>query len=215
MGYIYYIENMINHKKYVGKTLFSVEKRFNQHVADSQREGIKERPLYRAFHKYGIENFQCFVLEECQDEILDMRECFWIQKLGTFHKGYNATLGGEGTKKIIIEEAVLRKMYEEHKTPRDVAQFYNCSLDLVSSYSNRYGIYWSGHQQRHDIQCMLGGTVIKEFYSAGEAARWLIENNYSSAECDSLIINIMRCCKNTRRSCCNFQWKFKAIGGLV
>jgi len=53
--------------------------------------------LYKAFNKYGIENFSIAKIEECPDEALFEREKYWIKELNTYHFGYNATLGGEGT----------------------------------------------------------------------------------------------------------------------
>jgi len=35
MGYIYVITNLINSKKYVGKTTITIEERFNEHCKDS------------------------------------------------------------------------------------------------------------------------------------------------------------------------------------
>ena len=57
MSYIYKIINDINDKIYVGKTDFSIEKRFKEHCADAFRERNEKRPLYAAMRKYGIEHF--------------------------------------------------------------------------------------------------------------------------------------------------------------
>ena len=65
MSYIYVITNNINGKQYVGKTNFSLQKRFQEHINDSKRSTKEHRPLYNAFNKYGIENFSIKVLEEC------------------------------------------------------------------------------------------------------------------------------------------------------
>jgi len=65
MSYIYAITNNINGKQYVGKTNFSLQKRFQEHIRDSKQRIKEHRPLYNAFNKYGIENFSIKVLEEC------------------------------------------------------------------------------------------------------------------------------------------------------
>ena len=64
MGFIYKIINNINDKVYIGKTDFSIEKRWAEHKKDSQKD-LKNRPLYRAMNKYGIENFSIEIVEEC------------------------------------------------------------------------------------------------------------------------------------------------------
>lgn len=46
--------------------------------------------------KYGIENFDFYILEECEPVELDDREIYWIDALDTYNHGYNMTLGGSG-----------------------------------------------------------------------------------------------------------------------
>ena len=57
MAFIYVITNDVNGKQYVGKTNFSLERRFREHIADSKRERCNKRPLYSAMNKYGVEHF--------------------------------------------------------------------------------------------------------------------------------------------------------------
>ena len=44
-GIIYKITNNINNKAYIGKTLNSLEHRFNEHKRDSRKESCEKRPL--------------------------------------------------------------------------------------------------------------------------------------------------------------------------
>ena len=74
MSYIYVITNDINNKQYVGKTNFSIDKRFQEHINDSKRTRYEKRPLYNAMNKYGIEHFSVKELEKCNESIVNERE---------------------------------------------------------------------------------------------------------------------------------------------
>ena len=68
MGYIYCITNLINSKRYIGKTVNNIQQRFEEHCKDSQKNRYKKRPLYDAFNKYGIENFKVEEIEYVEDD---------------------------------------------------------------------------------------------------------------------------------------------------
>lgn len=55
MAFIYKITNLVNGKVYIGKTEETIEKRFRQHLSESNKDRCKNRPLYRAIRKYGKE----------------------------------------------------------------------------------------------------------------------------------------------------------------
>lgn len=99
MGYIYCITNIVNGKMYVGQT-YDYEYRWARHKKDYKYSYNDSIILYRAFRKYGLENFDFKVVEECDDSIMSDKEMYWIAKLNTFVKdthsnGYNMTRGGE------------------------------------------------------------------------------------------------------------------------
>ena len=101
MGYIYKITNIINGKVYIGKTEFTIKRRFKQHCEDCKKERLNEvRPLYRAMKKYGVDNFISEEIEQCDNSILCDREKYWIQYYDSYKHGYNATIGGDGTPRI-------------------------------------------------------------------------------------------------------------------
>lgn len=97
MGFIYKITNQINQKIYIGKTAFSIQKRFQQHKKKAFSDEYN-RHLYNAIKKYSIQNFTIEKIQECDNSILDQREKYWISFFNSTNpkKGYNMTLGGQG-----------------------------------------------------------------------------------------------------------------------
>lgn len=90
-GVIYKITNKINGKSYVGKTTMLLNQRMASHrCADTV--------IGKAIRKYGWENFNVEVLEECETaEQLNEREIFWIAALNCkTPNGYNRSNGGDG-----------------------------------------------------------------------------------------------------------------------
>ena len=94
MGYIYKITNNINNKCYIGKTERTVQTRWAEHIQPNKLN--LDLPLYRAFSKYGIDNFSIEEIEQCDNAILDDREIYWIDYFDACRNGYNCTAGGEG-----------------------------------------------------------------------------------------------------------------------
>lgn len=129
---IYKITNKINNKAYIGKSS-NIENRWKYHIQRKDYEKEYEKPLYRAFRKYGIENFNFEIIEILNDldykEKSNDRECYWINFYNTYgSNGYNGTKGGDGGQtvadarvtygKLTREEVLyLRKRYAECKYP--------------------------------------------------------------------------------------------------
>ena len=116
MAYIYLIKNNVNNKVYVGKTELSIVERFKEHIRNSRKERCKNRPLYRAMDKYGVENFTVSMIEETDRP--EDREVFWIAFYDSYKNGYNATLGGDG-KKYLDYDLILstyEKLHNAHRT---------------------------------------------------------------------------------------------------
>lgn len=92
---IYKIENKINGKVYIGQSV-DVYRRLKKHIWEIENNnGV----LYKAFKKYGIENFTYELIEECGIDELDEKEVFYIQKYKSYvgmenSNGYNLNIGG-------------------------------------------------------------------------------------------------------------------------
>lgn len=117
---IYCIENLVNGKKYIGQSI-DVKRRFAQHKRSSN---IKRNYfLYQSFEKYGIENFKFYTLEECDVDLLNDKEKYWIEYYNTYVKGYNMTLGGDCSKNKGSEK--LR-----NKLPKNIEVFLKHNIDI-------------------------------------------------------------------------------------
>lgn len=98
---IYKITNLINGKCYIGQSV-NILNRWRHHQASSQNSSDKkyDYPLYRAFRKYGLENFTFEILEECSPELLDILEENYIEKYDSIYNGYNQVRVNQGGIKL-------------------------------------------------------------------------------------------------------------------
>lgn len=90
---IYLIENKLNGKKYVGQTVRDLDRRLYEHIF------FDHSVIHRAIDKYGWQNFEVSVIEECSSqEELNEREVYYIKKFGCMTpNGYNVVAGGNST----------------------------------------------------------------------------------------------------------------------
>ena len=152
-GEVYLIENKINGHKYVGQTLNGWKNRFRLHITESKK--FPERPLYRAFNKYGIKNFKVRVLQTCDSSILDEREVYWIDFFDTFKDSqhYNCTRGGEGgevdekTRKRISE--MMKEVPRGEKWEKSMSDSLKAKFDSGEKWGFMAGNYdTSSHAKR-------------------------------------------------------------------
>lgn len=137
---IYKITNLLNEQSYIGLSV-DIEKRWLRHKSNYKDSSNKEyeKALYRAFRKYGVENFTFEVLEECDQTELSNREIYWISFYDTFANGYNETPGGE----IICvggENHPNHKLTEEDV--KTIRNYYNNKArkkDIFTLYKDRIG----------------------------------------------------------------------------
>lgn len=115
---IYKIENKINQNVYIGQSN-NIEMRWKQHKINIKNGS---QTIYKAIRKYGIENFDFSILEECPLEKLDEREKYWIEYYNSYEKGYNENLGGQGVRLFtqeFIDQVILK--WEEGKSISEIA----------------------------------------------------------------------------------------------
>lgn len=129
---IYKITNKINNKSYIGQSV-DIEHRLKEHRNPYNWKREKSKLLYKAFQKYGLENFTFEVIEECKENQLDIKEQYWIDYYNSYSNGYNMTTGGETnngenhpghklTKQDVID---IRTRYANHERKNEVYLLYN------------------------------------------------------------------------------------------
>ena len=211
MAYIYQITNDINGKIYIGKTEFSIEKRFKEHCQDAFRDRNEKRPLYAAMRKYGIEHFHIELIEETDNP--EEREVFWIENKRSFKNGYNATVGGDG-KKYIDYDLVISS-YKEIKSIVDTAKALNISADSVSNilHQNNISIISSSEVNLNKYgkitnMYSLEGEFLKSFSSTNEAAQYMIDNNLTNCKKTTIKQHITEVCTGRRNTAAKYKWKY-------
>lgn len=110
---IYCIENKINHKKYIGQSI-DIIRRWMQHK--QQNMIARDTFLYNSIKKHGIDSFEFYILEECDEAFLNEREIFWISYYDTFNNGYNMTIGGAGVNagERLKQQNILPKNFKQN-----------------------------------------------------------------------------------------------------
>lgn len=209
MGYIYCITNLVNNKRYVGKTLSSIEERWKEHCIDSQKNRCEKRPLYSAFNKYGIENFKIEELEYVEDDnLLSDKEIYWIKELETYgSKGYNATKGGDG--KILYDYNEIIELYNIGYTCKRVAEKIGCNEDTVRKILKAHGIKIRGGSTKKIDQFDMAGNYIQHFWGSIEAAQWLVDNGLAkSINCKR---HITDCCNSKMDYAYGYKWKYAVL----
>lgn len=123
MAFIYLITNIVNQKKYVGKTSLTIQERYERHILNS-RYGDNTY-LYKAIRKYGVSSFKIEELELCSDDIVEDRERYWISVLDTIiPNGYNMTEGGTGGDTSNSPNFIeAMKTMHEKRSPEDYATY--------------------------------------------------------------------------------------------
>lgn len=152
---IYKIENQINHKIYIGQSVNILE-RWRSHRSSYKDISDKnyDSHLYRSMRKYGIENFEFSIIEECLPSELNDKERYWISYYDSFFNGYNLTLGGDGgaAGKAVNKEqikGIIDDLVNTSLVQKDIATKWQISEEMVQGINT--GRYWK-HDREYPIR---------------------------------------------------------------
>lgn len=217
MGYIYCITNKINQKKYIGKTLNTVECRWKEHLKDYKRRKYEKRALYDAMNKYGAENFECETIGEFPDNILEEMEQKFIGEYNTYHYGYNLTIGGDG-KQLYDHDRIIEYYVNNDVTMVETSVEFNCSVDTVKHILEKHNIPKRSQRKKCFGNCNLpkqidcfdkDGNFVRTFNSVSDAGKWIFEIGNCKTLNAGVRGHIGDCANGKNPTAYGYKWKYK------
>ena len=222
MSKIYKIVNDINNKVYVGKTENTLEKRFSEHCKDSQKREEEKRPLYAAMRKYGTEHFSIELVEECDIEMVSLREQYWIGFYKGYTEGYNATLGGDG--KAYINREEILEMWNTGNSLKEIAELTKHDPTWLSQILQSNGVdkneiakrsqkHWGARAPKQVIMLdKKTNEILGRFESTRDAARYLIGKfNLNPSSEGGYAGHIVEVCTGKRKTCKGYKWEYSDL----
>lgn len=184
---IYCIKNKVTGDRYIGQSK-NIAKRISSHKTmlkynKHQYSNGEKSLLQNAWNKYGENNFEFKIIEFCNEDKLNEREIFWINKFkcnrSITGSGYNLNNGGAGThngsklvkgtiivnngnEQIHIQPNELEKYEDNGYTrgllPKNKDKINSSRIVLKGENHPHYGKQWSEEHRRK----------VEEFYSKRE-----------------------------------------------
>lgn len=176
MAYIYLISNDINNKLYVGKTVSTIDTRYNKHISEAFTQH-SDYAIHRAMRKYGINHFKVTEVENCSLEEVSKREKYWIKYYDSYNNGYNETQGGEGNLKYDYE--IIYSLFISGMTQKEIAQKLGCEKHTITRALKNFDVAPEqrqkgkyGNSKKIVVKIDLStNQILQEYYSATEAAK--------------------------------------------
>ena len=189
---------------YIGKTKYTnPQKRWKEHLSDSQNPKRNHRALYRAINKYGVNNFTFEIIEETDNP--EEREIYYIAQYNTYHCGYNETLGGDGASYLELPEQEICKYYLAPHTLAETSKYFKHDLSTIRQVLCKYNISIVSGQEINRQKFSLAVAkldkkteeILEIYPSISEAER---QNNCH--------MHIKDVCHGKRKSAGGYKWRF-------
>lgn len=194
MGFIYIIRNDINNKIYIGQTTYNLDRRWQQHLSKSKTNNSL---LYKEMRRIGVNHFRIELIDECNDNMLDKMEVYYINKFNSYYDGYNSTLGGHGGAKYDLDDEVVINMYKNNHGMRYIAEHFGCNVIVIKSLLIKNNIKLNDFNNSSVRVTLLDKeyNILYNFTSKKEAWKWLVNNYRSTMKDNEAYTRIRKACK--------------------
>ena len=224
---IYCIENIINHKKYIGQSI-DIKYRWRKHINALNSNSHDNSYLQKSWNKYGQENFEFNIIEKCTPDQLNEKEVFYIDYYNTLNRdfGYNLKTGGQNCPTYCTDE-VRKKMSESIKRSYD-------NNDLRQRRSETTKQYWENPENKMRItkenNVMFGkhhtDETKKKISDTKKSKQYEPHNkNFTKVFCEELNMEyssasaaakelkldssgILKTCRGEHHTCGGYHWHF-------
>ena len=171
---IYKLTSKSENKSYIGQTSRNILTRFIEHKSTATKKPFSE--LHHAINRNGMIDFTLETLEECEKDVADQREQYWISFYETtnIEKGYNKAKGGRGNPGLPVSAETREKIRlrnkgfsKEAREAKSIAATGTPVSDSVAKLNRERGMKVA----KAILQYSVSGELLNEFPSIIEASR--------------------------------------------
>lgn len=230
MGFIYKVTNTVNGKVYIGQTRNTISSRWTSHKCHAKCDNKLNSNLHRAIRKYGVDSFVVEEVEQCDNELLNEREIYWIQHYDSIKSGYNIAKGGLG----YIHDAVPVAQFDmdgnyvqTFPSVNDIASSMNVRPQAIYNVCDGYSPSFGGYQWKYLPDAEKCGMKLKKLKVCPKKVmvhQYTMGGNYiASFESISSAMyqfgakgtgGIRACCEGRNRYCHGYRWSYEKMDKL-